>query len=129
MSNGGCWRASAQFSTDFEGPMIHGGSEVSQTLSKKAIHEEWISDYESGLNDAFYELAIDAILSCLNPAKNVSVLDAAMRPSNSTSRARLACDSNGFFASGLGFSQTKDREQRVCKLDRPAARRLARPQL
>jgi 2-polyprenyl-3-methyl-5-hydroxy-6-metoxy-1,4-benzoquinol methylase len=102
MSNGGCWRASAQFSTDFEGPMIHGGSEASQTLSKKAIHEEWISDYESGLNDAFYELAIDAILSCLNPAKNVSVLDAGC--GDASKSIRLAA--RGWRVTAMDFSPT-----------------------
>lgn len=81
--------------------MIPVDSSVSQTLFKKAIHEEWISDYESGLNDAFYELAIDAILSCLNPAKNVSVLDAGC--GDASKSIRLA--TRGLHVTAIDFSQ------------------------
>jgi 2-polyprenyl-3-methyl-5-hydroxy-6-metoxy-1,4-benzoquinol methylase len=82
--------------------MIHGGSDVSHALFKKAIHEEWISDYESGLNDTFYELAIDAILSCLNPAKNSSVLDAGC--GDASKSIRLAA--RGLHVTAIDFSQS-----------------------
>jgi hypothetical protein len=65
-----------------ERTMINGDSDVSQTLFKKAIHEEWTSAYRSGLNDVFYELAINTILSYLSIGKKVqfSMRDAAMPP-------------------------------------------------
>jgi SAM-dependent methyltransferase len=70
--------------------MIHGGSDVSQALFKKAIHEEWISDYESGLNDTFYEPTIDAILSCLNPSEDISVIDAGCGDASKYGNSALA---------------------------------------
>jgi hypothetical protein len=92
--------------------MIQGDTDVSQALFKKEIHEEWISDYESGLNDAFYDVAIDTIMSRLNYPKNVTILDAGCGDASKSLRlaARLACDSNGLFACGLEFSKKQDRE-------------------
>jgi 2-polyprenyl-3-methyl-5-hydroxy-6-metoxy-1,4-benzoquinol methylase len=82
--------------------MIHGGSDVSQALFKKAIHEEWISDYESGLNDTFYELAIDANTVLLEPSKNTLLLDAGC--GDASKSIRLAA--RGLRVTAIDFSQT-----------------------
>lgn len=81
--------------------MIHSGTNVSQALLKRAIHEEWIADYESGLNDAFYELAIDAILSRLGATTNISVLDAGC--GDASKSIRLAA--RGLHVTSIDFSQ------------------------
>lgn len=49
---------------------------VKGSLAKEAIHAEWIDNYESGLNDRFYELAIDEIVSSLAIPPGATVLDA-----------------------------------------------------
>jgi 2-polyprenyl-3-methyl-5-hydroxy-6-metoxy-1,4-benzoquinol methylase len=90
--------------------MIHGDTDVTQALFKKEIHEEWISDYESGSNDAFYEVAIDTILSRLSYPKNVTILDAGCGDAFKSIRlaARgLRGDSNGLLARSPGFSKKK----------------------
>jgi ubiquinone/menaquinone biosynthesis C-methylase UbiE len=90
--------------------MSHGDTDVSQALFKKEIHEEWISDYESGLNDAFYEVAIDTILSRLSYPKNVTILDAGCGDASKSIRlaARgLRVTAMDFSPAALSLAKTK----------------------
>ncbi|HYN38237.1 MAG TPA: methyltransferase domain-containing protein, partial [Rhodospirillales bacterium] len=49
---------------------------VRSTLAADTVHDEWIAGYEGGLNDAFYEMAIDKIVGFLAPPAGATILDA-----------------------------------------------------
>jgi ubiquinone/menaquinone biosynthesis C-methylase UbiE len=61
--------------------MAHLASEqVARYLDKPAIHEQWEGDYRTPANEAFYELALEALVRTLQPPPDALILDAGCGP-------------------------------------------------
>lgn len=83
--------------------MAHFASEqVAAYLAKPAIHQQWESDYRTPDNEAFYNLACDALVRTLQAPADSILLDAGCGPGYHSMRFAR----RGFRVQALDFSES-----------------------
>lgn len=81
--------------------MAHFASaQVADYLDKPAIHEQWEGDYRTRDNEAFYELACDALVRTLKAPPEARILDAGCGPGYHSMRLAR----RGFRVQAIDFS-------------------------
>jgi ubiquinone/menaquinone biosynthesis C-methylase UbiE len=76
--------------------------QVATCLSRPAVHQQWENDYRTPENEAFYELAFDALVRTLQPPPEARILDAGC--GIGAHSVRLA--RRGFRVQAVDFSET-----------------------
>ncbi len=81
--------------------MAHVASaQVAEYLAKPAIHQQWEGDYRTPDNEAFYNLACDALVRTLNAPPDAPILDAGCGPGYHSIRLARC----GFRVQAIDFS-------------------------